>query len=1093
MQEKEEQEEQESSGQSRTSSPDSPFLVVGMGASAGGLEAFEEFFDRMPSDSGMAFVIIQHLAPDRKSLMTELLARHTQMPVTQVQGKTRVLPNHVYIIPPNTILTIENGALHVAAPAGPAAQRTPIDAFFRSLAADQGDKAVCILLSGAGTDGTIGLRAVKENGGMTMAQTAESARHDSIPRSAIATGLVDYILPINEMPNKLLEYSTHLNSIRQKLRPGNVVPGGADQLGKIYSVLQRRTGHDFSGYKDTTFLRRVQRRMQVLQIASFEEYVRLLSRSETEQDSLFNDLLIGVTHFFRDPDAFTALRTEVVPKLFEGKSEDDEIRIFVIGCASGEETYSVAITLAEFVSGLQKRPTIKIFATDIDEDALETARLARYPDTIEEHVSRERLDRFFIKQDGAYQVKKELREMCIFSVHSIVKNPPFSRLNLITCRNLLIYYAPDVQNQIIPLFHYALAPNGYLFLGPSEHLSSNAELFRTIDKKHRIFQRREVPFRPSMPFPLTYATPGSRQHGSEPRRSQAVEGRNLANLIERTILRNYAPACVVINELGEAVYFSGRTGRYLEPAEGEPTVDIVGMAREGLRASLRTAIHRATKTKSEVTHENIAVAQNGNIQKVNVTVRPMREFGDEPALYLIIFQDVGPAAAKETIHAPTVAVDEAIAHMERELRSTREDLQTTIEELETSNEELVSSNEELQSANEELQSSKEEYQSLNEELETVNAELRGKLEDLDRANSDLQNLLESIQIASIFLDRNLCIRSFTPATKRVYRLIHHDIGRPITDFGQWLSEGDLAADSREVLRTLIPIERLIRRPESDTRFKMRILPYRTIDGVINGVVITFIDVTDEKRAEEALTRMNDDLKQFAYTASHDLQEPLRMVVSYSQLLAKEYREKLDEKANQYIAYAVDGALRMQSLLKAMREYWQTEDAPADFPPTSADAALQEALKNLQPAILAAGAEITCDPLPEVLCNPTWLIQVFQNLVGNAIKYKSEAAPQVHISIEKTGADWLFAVKDNGIGIEAQHLRRIFGVFKRLHPNRYPGDGIGLALCSKIIDRCGGRIWAESEPGKGSIFKFTLPVERNQVRPWAGRHQTNSTD
>ena len=1081
MHDGEDRPEQESLRQQSAEFSTLPSLVVGMGASAGGLEALEEFFDQMPADSGMAFVVIQHLAPDRKSLMTQLLARHTQMLARQVQDGTPVDPNQIYIIPPNTILTVENGVLHLEiAAAERSARRAPIDAFFSSLAADQRDKAVCILFSGAGNDGTLGLRAVKEYGGMAMSQTVESARHSGIPQSAIATGLVDYILPIREMPGKLLDYAKHLASLRQRAESAAIPNGGADQFGKIYSLLRRRTGHDFSGYKDTTFVRRVQRRMQVLQIASFDEYVDLMAKNQAEQDSLFNDLLIGVTQFFRDPEAFSILAKEVIPKLFEGKTAEDEIRVFVVGCASGEEAYSVAIVLAEFALQLDSRPRIKIFATDIDEDALEAARLARYPESIEEHVSRERLDRFFDSQDGQYQVKKEIREMCIFSIHSIIKDPPFSRLNLITCRNLLIYYSSDVQNQIIPLFHYALAPDGYLFLGPSEHLSANSELFKIVDKRYRIFQRREVPFRPAMPFPLSHSVSSSRQYAPNPRRTPALNGRNIGGAIERSILRNYAPACAVVNEQGEAVYFSGRTGKYLEPAEGEPSVDIVGMAREGLRASLRTAIHQATKTNSEITHENVAISVNGTVQRVNVTVRPMHELGEDARLYLIVFQDtLFPTDKEGPGEAPTVAVDEAIAHMERELRSTREDLQTTIEELETSNEELVSSNEELQSANEELQSSKEEYQSLNEELETVNAELRGKLEDLDRANSDLENLLESIQIASIFLDRDLRIRSFTPATDKVYRLIRGDIGRPITDFGQRLSEGDLAADSKQVLRTLAPVERLIRRPENDARFKMRILPYRTVDGVIDGVVITFVDVSDEKRAEEALTRMNDDLKQFTYAASHDLQEPLRMVVSYSQLLAREYAGKLDEKANQYITYSVEGALRMQSLLRAIRDYWQAEETADDFRQADANAALQDALKNLEGSIQANGAVITQDHLPEVGCNRSWMTQIFQNIVGNAIKYKSESAPAIHVSVENAGGEWLFSVKDNGIGIPPQHLNRIFGMFKRLHGNKYPGDGIGLALCSKVIERCGGRIWAESGPSGGSTFRFTLPATQSR--------------
>jgi two-component system CheB/CheR fusion protein len=1075
-----------SSDQQRRKGLTPPSLVAGMGASAGGLEALQEFFDQMPPDSGAAFVVIQHLAPNRKSLMPELLARHTQMAVSEVRDETPLAANHVYVIPPNKTLTVQDGTLRLAEAAEPHASRAPIDTFFRSLANDQNEKAVCILLSGAGTDGTLGLRAVKEHGGMAMAQTTESARHDSIPRSAIATGLVDHVLPLRELPAKLLEYGRHLKTVGDVTAP-LAAEGAADHTRKMHALLRRRTGHDLSGYKETTFLRRVQRRMQVLQIASLEEYVKLFSTSEEEQDKLFSDLLIGVTHFFRDPEAFRALSETVVPKLFDGKTAEDEVRVFVVGCASGEETYSVAIVLAEYMARLEKRPEVKIFGTDIDQEALETARLGRYPDTIEAHVSRERLERFFVRQDRTYQVKYEIRDMCIFSVHSIIKDPPFSRINLLICRNLLIYFDAEVQSQIIPLFHYALAPDGYLFLGTSEHLATSRDLFKTIERRHRIFQRRATPLRPPAPFPLVPGSPIPVQYGQNRRRSREVEGRTLASAIERSILRSYAPACVVINGRGEAVYFYGRTGKYLEPAEGVPSIDIVGMAREGLRASLRTCIHRAVKTQGEITQENAAIPLDGSVQNVNITVRPMHELGEDARLYIVVFQDVGSPVSKEAAHeGATVAMDEAVAHLERELRAMREDLQTTIEELETSNEELVSSNEELQSANEELQSSKEEYQSLNEELETVNAELKQKVEDLDRANGDLNNLLESIQIASIFLDRNLRIRSFTPAVDRIYHLIHSDVGRPITDFGQRLSEGDLAADSNQVLRTLTPIERLIRRPESDERFKMRILPYRTMDGILDGIVITIIDVSDEKRAEEALSRMNEDLKQFAYAASHDLQEPLRMVTGYTQLLAKEYGHAVDEKGKQYIAYSVDGALRVQNLLRAMRAYWQAVDEPAELRQTDANAALQDALRNLEAVIQENNAVITHDALPEVTCNPVWLIQVFQNLLSNAIKYKGEPNPVVHISSKREGAAWEFSVRDNGMGIEPQHLNRIFGMFKRLHGNKYPGEGIGLALCSKLIERCGGRIWAESEPGKGSMFKFTLPGRQNRDENSAAR-------
>jgi two-component system CheB/CheR fusion protein len=1066
------------------SSPESPALIIGMGASAGGFEAFEHFFRQMPADSGMAFVVVQHLAPDHESLMPELLARHTGMPVAQVADGTRAEPNQIYVIPPNMVLTIQGGVLHLAEPVSGANTRGAIDKFFTSLAEDQGDKAVCILLSGAGTDGTLGLRTIKEHGGMAMAQTTDSARHDSIPRSAIATGLVDHILPVGEMPEKLLAYLRHLQSLRDRTGLKPPVENRANHLARIHALLRRRTGHDFSQYKENTILRRIQRRMQVVEAESLEAYVNLLRDDEAETTRLFNDLLIGVTHFFRDAEAFETLADQVIPKLFAGKGAGDEVRVCIIGCSSGEEVYSVAILLCEFMSKLQTRPQVKLFGTDIDEASLEIARLARYPASIEEHVSPERLERFFIKDHDTYQVKREIREMCIFSVHSVLRDPPFSRLNLICCRNLLIYFASEFQKQLIPLFHYALAPGGYLFLGPSENISAHADLFKPVDKSQRIFQRRDTVARPPASFPLTPVAAGFRPKTLH--RPHSGEERNLASVVEKNLLREYAPACVVITEQGEALYFSGRTGKYLEPAEGEPTLDLVRMAREGLRTSLRAAIHKAVKTKSESVEERVSVRMNGGYATIELAVRPLREYSEDAGLYLVTFQDQPDESSKDAPREPSRSpMEDAIAHLERELRSTRENLQTTIEELETSNEELKSANEELQSANEELQSAKEEYQSLNEELETVNGELRGKIEDLDRANSDLQNLFTSTQIASIFLDSELRIRTFTPATSRIYRLLHSDIGRPITDFGQRLSEGDLAEDSRRVLRSFTPVERVIRRADTSDWFKMRILPYRTMEGAVEGVVITFVDVTEEKRSEEALLHMNDDLKQFAYAASHDLQEPLRMVISYSQLLASEYREKLDDKAKQYIDYSVEGALRVERLLRAMRLYWQAVEDPQDAHPTNARDALEEALKNLQSMVQETGAEVAYQELPDVPCNRSWLMQVFQNLISNSIKYRGTARPRIQISCERVGHEWVFSVADNGIGIEPQHFSRIFGMFRRLHGHEYPGEGIGLALCSKIIERCGGRIWVESQPGEGSTFKFTLPVVRESAAGGGG--------
>ena len=621
------------------------FLIVAIGASAGGLEALENFFKHMPPDAGMAFAVIQHLAPDHASALPQLLARYTHMHVEQVQDKTNVAPDRVYIIAPNTTLTIKGGTLELAAPAEPRGQRTPIDSFFSSLAHDRGENAVCIMLSGTGTDGTRGLKAIKEYGGMAMAQTLESAKYDAILRSAIATGMVDHILPVEQMPAKLLEYAAHLNAING--RSGSIREQIGGQLDKIHRILKRRAGHDFSQYKEGTIARRLERRMKVLQIETVAQYVALLERQPEEANQLFNDLLIGVTQFFRDPESFEALGREVIPKLFEGKDGDAQVRACIVGCASGEEAYSIAILLLEHAATVTNVPKIQVFATDIDERGLEVARKGRYPDSIAEHISPERLDRFFIKQDGAYQVKREVRERCIFSNHSFIKDPPFSRLDLLCCRNVMIYLGSDLQEKLIPLFHYALRRNGYLFLGPSENISAHAGLFRSIDKKHRIFQRKESLPRPVVQFPLVDIA-----NRPPPSSKQAHEDmRNLPKQLERIILQRFRPACVTVKENGDAVYFSGPISTYLEQPTGSPNSNVVNMAREGIRIPLRSTLHRAATS-----HERVQTPVAFMATQLILTVEPLVELRDTN-LYMITFE--------ETISGPPESLQAAGAALRR--------------------------------------------------------------------------------------------------------------------------------------------------------------------------------------------------------------------------------------------------------------------------------------------------------------------------------------------------------------------------------------------------------------------------------------------
>lgn len=1172
------------------------FVVAALGASAGGLESLEHFFDHMPADANVGFIVVQHLAPDHDSTLPELLARHTRMRVEQARDRTPVAPNQIYIIPPNSTLTVKSGMLRVTLPAEPRGRRTPIDSLFSSLAEDRGESAVCIMLSGTGTDGTVGLRAIKEFGGMAMAQTLESAKYDSILRSAIATGLVDHVLPVEELPAKLLEYAAHLNSIDGKAEKIREQIG--THIGKIHNLLRRRIGHDFSQYKENTIARRLARRMKALQIETTEQYVQALEDAPEEADRLFKDLLIGVSHFFRDPDAFEELRREVIPKLFKDKGAGDEVRACVVGCASGEEAYSIAILLSEHAATLDNPPAIKVFATDIDERGLEVARKGRYPESIAEFVSPERLERFFNKEENAYQIKRELREFCIFTNHSFIRDPPFARQDLISCRNVLIYLSSDLQQKIVPLFHYALRPGGYLFLGPSENTSSHRELFRTVDNKQRIFQRKETVARPHVTFPPA-------RDISRPRLSdepQREGGQNISKQLERIILEQYRPACAAVKENGDAVYFSGRIGRYLEPATGTPDSNVINMAREGLRIPLRAALYKAVTSRDSIVHSQVPFQTEAGVTNLDLTVEPIAEF-KAANLYMILFEEVPAPPDAAGRPAFDASSEETIRHLEDELRSAHEHAQAMFEELESSNEELKSANEEYQSTNEELETSKEEAQSFNEELETINAELNRRVIELDHANSDLQNLNASTQIATIFLDSKLHIKKFTPATSSVFRLIAADVGRPITDLAPQFADTGLVDDITEVLRTLVPRERDL--PGTGAQhYLMRILPYRTVHNVIDGVVITFTDVTQIKQlelqaeeakdysesivetvrepllvldatlrvrsanpaffrtfqvtsgatidhflydlgdrqwdipelrrllseilpetkrlddfrvehdfpnigrltmllnarqvarrdgmpplillaieditarsqAEHSLLEANQDLQHFAYAASHDLQEPLRMVNNYSQLLARKFKGKLGPEGDQFIIYALDGARRMEVLLKGLRDYWAVnEEKVAQSMTADTTHALEEAIGNLADRIQESAAVVTYDPLPSVRAEEIPLVLLFQNLIGNALKYVRQGEPpRIHVSVQIIDGESQFSVRDNGVGIDKEHLKTIFLPFKRLHGSSYGGSGLGLAICKRIIERYRGQIWAESAVGSGTTFHFTIP-------------------
>src|SRR5579885_1365926 len=817
------------------------FHIVGMCASAGGLEAFEQFFRIMPSDSGMAFILIPHLDPTHKSIMVDLIKRVTRMKVFEARDGMQVEPNTIYVIPPDNDLSILEGRLQLIEPTAPRGQRRPIDYFFRTLAQDQGEKAICIILSGTGSDGSVGLKAIKGEGGMVIVQDPTTAKYDGMPRSAIDTGLVDYILPPDKMPEQLIKYAK-MSRARPMEKRADVTRKDSDLLDKILVLVRSHTGHDFSLYKRNTIMRRLEKRMGIHQIGKMSDYLRLLQENPVEIDAFFKDLLIGVTNFFRDPQAFEALKTKVCPELFKGRPSSSPIRVWVVGCSTGEEAYSIAIVLNEYMQEKKLAHKIQIFATDMDNDALEVARMGVYSDSIAVDVSPQRLNRFFTREGNTYRVNKKIRELVVFASQNVIKDPPFSKLDMISCRNLLIYLQPELQKRILTIFHYSLKPGGILFLGSSETIGEFSALFEVIDKKWKLFRRKEVTPSTLMKFP---AVP----HGYDITMQQVEtkmkgEGIKLPDVVNRLLLDRYAPPCVIINQTYDILYIHGSTGKYLEPAPGEPTLNVLAMAREGLRTQLQFAIRKCLSQRTDVVVDNVRIKVNGNHQFINLFVKPVYLPINEQNLVMILFEDIKPPEGVKQIRGRTKETKKRrseIQELRQELKYTKEDFQATVEELQTANEEWKSANEELQSANEELQSvneeletSKEELDSLNEELVTINSELQTKIDELTESNNDMKNLINSTRIATIFLDRDLKVKKFTPETTRIINLIDSDIDCPISHIVSKITNGNLVNDIESVLKTLVLVEKEVR-TNDDHWYLMRIPPYRTAEDIIDGV------------------------------------------------------------------------------------------------------------------------------------------------------------------------------------------------------------------------------------------------------------------
>lgn len=842
-------------------SDDLIFPIVGIGASAGGLKAFENFFQNLPSDSGMAFVLVQHLAPHHESELADLLQNYTLMQVRQVQDRTEIRPNCVYVIPPAKDLSIRDRILYLSEPTQERGHRAPIDLFFRSLAEDQGENAVCIILSGTGTDGSLGLKAIKERGGITMAQSTADADYDGMPNSAVRTSLVDIVGTASELAAKLVEYRQTAARIRLPVDEETLSEDGSDALVKIFAQLRDRTGHDFTHYKRSTILRRIGRRLQVNQIETIASYLTYLRHSPDEVYALFKDLLISVTNFFRDPVAFDALKDQVIPLLFLDKGPQDQVRVWVAGCATGEEAYSIAILLHEYVTQLDTPPDVQVFATDLDGQAVAHARDGLYDRSIVADVSLERLTRYFVEDEGGYRVRREIREMVLFAEHNLIADPPFSRLDLISCRNLLIYLNRDVQEKAFELFHYALSPDGFLFLGSSESANAMPQLFATLEKKHHLFRRQNSDgITPRFRIPLLDV---ESRAGFETSEELASQTRSLHDMYENWSLRHHTPPRLLVDSNHDIVYIFGGAGRFLLEEDGPATHNILQKIRGELRLDLRTALYQAFHKGERVVTRGLQLLIDEEIALIRMLVGHIDD-DDFPREYVEIVFERLPLPEEPTLSTEQTdqVRTEIVNRLEEELLRTRERLQTTIEEHETSTEELKASNEELQSMNEELRStteeletSKEELQSMNEELVTVNQELKNKIDELSHTNSDLQNLMSSTEIGTIFLDHHLRIKRFTPKAQEIFNLINTDVGRPLVHISHKLAYDTLIADAAQVLETQQTIEQEVRCDPAHW-YIVRLFPYQTIDQRIDGVVINFINVTKLKAVEEELRQRN---------------------------------------------------------------------------------------------------------------------------------------------------------------------------------------------------------------------------------------------
>jgi two-component system CheB/CheR fusion protein len=1076
-------------------------LIVGIGASAGGLDACRKFLDALPALTGMAFILIQHLDPTHESMMVELLTGHTSLTVLQATDGMRIEREHFYVIPPGAYLSVRSDTLHVLQPQARHGARLPFDFLLHSLAEDRGARAACVVLSGTGADGSLGLGAVKASGGLVIAQDPEEAGFDGMPRNAIATGGVDLVLPAANIPDALAEFERHGGGLDADHAQRDRPPG---PLLEIIDLLRTKTAHDFRLYKKGTLRRRIERRMglEAIDINDMDRYLAILRAQPGELNLLAKDLLINVTSFFRDPKVFDFLATQIIPGLVQGRTSNQPLRIWIAGCSTGEETYSLVMLLREAITAEQSNIKLQVFASDVDADAVAMAREGLYPKSIEADVSPARLARFFSKEEQSYRISSELRAAVVFTVQDLLADPPFSRLDLISCRNLMIYLGQEAQAKVVSIFHFALREGGILLLGNAETIGHEDGRFSVISKSERLYRNNGRGRSGSLGFSLS-AGEGA-WVPMRPGPVQTAPHVARADLSRHLVMEYYAPATILINRKHECLYSLGPTDRYLRVPPGPPTQDLLAMAPQSIRIKLRSAIHRAGEVNGPIIVSGGRLDSNGTTIAFSINVRPVRN-GGEDLLLICFIDEPGPEGRPSPLVAPNEV--SRVAELERELAATRIELQSAIRNLEISseeqtaiNEEALSVNEEFQSTNEELLTSKEELQSLNEELTALNSQLQETLERQRTTSNDLQNVLYSTDVATLFLDTELNIRFFTPATKLLFRIIPSDVGRPLEDFNSLAADSALLSDARTILRTFQPIEREIE-ARSGAWYIRRMLPYRTLENGIEGVVITFTDVTERKEiakaleaAKEQAERANLAKSRFLAAASHDLRQPLQTLALLQGLLAKKAE---DDATRKLVALQEQTLGAMSGMLNTLLDINQI-DAGIVLPHI-VRFSIAHKLNRLRDEFTyhaqAKGLELRVVPSTVWIRSDRRLLeQMIRNLLSNAMKYTKSGT--VLLGCRRRDGILSIEVWDTGIGIPEDHLQAIFEEFHQIDNaarDRSRGLGLGLSIVQRLGHLLGHEVFVRSQPGKGSVFSIEVKRAEGETATPPQLHQDSVDD